>query len=252
MLLTDSQFRRPSDIDEWCHRTWDENWDMRASINEDRNSTGDNALKNNNQNSDEKGEQKPRRKRITRYLVLIRHGQYVSDQARSEQLTQLGRLQAEKTAERLKQMPHKFDRILYSDMPRATETAEIISKTLPEVPRKMCSMLREGAPPVHPSPKLSRANDERSFRDGARIEAAFRQYFHRPDKDQEEDSYELIICHANVIRYFICRALQLPPQAWLRMSIAHCGITIFAIRQDGRVSLRAMGDTGHLDYPTFS
>ncbi len=43
------------------------------------------------------------------------------------------------------------------------------------------------------------------YEDGSRIEAAFRKYFHRAHPDQPEDSYELIICHANVIRYFICR-----------------------------------------------
>lgn len=41
--------------------------------------------------------------------------------------------------------------------------------------------------------------------DGARIEAAFRRYIHRADSKQTEDSYEIIVCHANVIRYFVCR-----------------------------------------------
>lgn len=41
--------------------------------------------------------------------------------------------------------------------------------------------------------------------DGARIEAAFRHYIHRADPKQKEDSYEIIVCHANVIRYFVCR-----------------------------------------------
>lgn len=41
--------------------------------------------------------------------------------------------------------------------------------------------------------------------DGARIEAAFRRYIHRADPKQKEDSFEIIVCHANVIRYFVCR-----------------------------------------------
>ena len=45
-----------------------------------------------------------------------------------------------------------------------------------------------------------------------RIEAAFRKYFHRAESSQKEDSYEIIVCHANVIRYFVCRALQFPPE----------------------------------------
>jgi hypothetical protein len=43
------------------------------------------------------------------------------------------------------------------------------------------------------------------FQDGARIEAAFRKYFYRAEKSQEKDSYEILVCHANVIRYFVCR-----------------------------------------------
>ena len=45
--------------------------------------------------------------------------------------------------------------------------------------------------------------------DGARIEAAFRRYIHRADPKQKEDSYEVIVCHANVIRYFVCRCVGL-------------------------------------------
>ena len=42
------------------------------------------------------------------------------------------------------------------------------------------------------------------------------------------------------------RALQLPPEAWLRMSIGNCGITRITIRPNGRVSIKGLGDTGHL------
>lgn len=43
------------------------------------------------------------------------------------------------------------------------------------------------------------------YEDGARIEAAFRNYIHRADAKQQEDSYEVFVCHANVIRYIVCR-----------------------------------------------
>ena len=44
------------------------------------------------------------------------------------------------------------------------------------------------------------------YTDGARIEAAFRKYFHRAPPSQTEDSYEVLVCHANVIRYVVCRS----------------------------------------------
>ena len=46
---------------------------------------------------------------------------------------------------------------------------------------------------------------EEFFRDGARIEAAFRKLFHRAKPTQKEDSVEIVVCHANVIRYFVMR-----------------------------------------------
>merc|ERR1712013_969523 len=63
---------------------------------------------------------------------------------------------------------------------------------------------------------------------------------------EKKDSYDLLVCHGNVIRYFVCRALQFPPEGWLRMSVANCGITWISIRPTGRVSLRGLGDVGHL------
>lgn len=60
--------------------------------------------------------------------------------------------------------------------------------------------------------------------DGARIEAAFRRYIHRADPKQKEDSYEIIVCHANVIRYFVCRFV--PPAAPPRPRLA---VTLFAL-----------------------
>ena len=43
------------------------------------------------------------------------------------------------------------------------------------------------------------------FQDNPRIEGAFRKYIHRAAPSQTEDSYDLIVCHGNVIRYFVCR-----------------------------------------------
>lgn len=49
-------------------------------------------------------------------------------------------------------------------------------------------------------PPSSWRPDETYSTDGARIEAAFRKYFHRALPSQNGDSHELIVCHANVIR----------------------------------------------------
>ena len=66
--------------------------------------------------------------------------------------------------------------------------------------------------------------------------------------------FEIIVCHANVIRYFFCRALQLPPEAWLRLCTFNCSLTYLTVRPTGTVSCRMLGDIGHLPYgmSTFS
>ncbi|XP_066870903.1 serine/threonine-protein phosphatase PGAM5, mitochondrial isoform X3 [Kogia breviceps] len=108
-------------------------------------------------------------------------------------------------------------------------------------------LLREGAP-IEPDPPVSHWKPEavQYYEDGARIEAAFRNYIHRADAKQQEDSYEIFICHANVIRYIVCRALQFPPEGWLRLSLNNGSITHLVVRPDGRVALRTLGDTGFM------
>jgi Fructose-2,6-bisphosphatase len=69
-----------------------------------------------------------------------------------------------------------------------------------------------------------------------------------------QHEFEIIVCHANVIRYFLCRALQLPPEAWLRLCTFNCSLNYITIRPTGSVSVRMLGDIGHLgyEYSTFS
>ena len=99
---------------------------------------------------------------------------------------------------------------------------------------------------------LSDQSTQQYFEDGARIEAAFRRYFRRADPEQEKDSYEILVCHANVIRYFVCRALQFPPEAWLRFSLHNCSLTWIAIWPSGRVTVYTVGDIGHMPPPKMT
>ncbi|KAG3278548.1 peroxisomal membrane protein 2, transcript variant X1 [Ictidomys tridecemlineatus] len=189
------------------------------------------------------------RAKATRHIFLIRHSQYHMDGCleKDRTLTPLGREQAELTGLRLASLGLKFSKIIHSSMTRAVETTDIISKHLPGVSRVSTDLLREGAP-IEPDPPVSHWKPEavQYYEDGARIEAAFRNYIHRADAKQEEDSYEIFICHANVIRYIVCRALQFPPEGWLRLSLNNGSITHLVIRPDGRVALRTLGDTGFM------
>ncbi|KAK0150245.1 Serine/threonine-protein phosphatase PGAM5, mitochondrial [Merluccius polli] len=230
---------------------WDFNWDKRDPS----------ALSNGKKKEKEELSSEPEKPKATRNILLIRHSQYhLSGTGDKEKvLTPLGREQAELTGQRLAALGLKYETLVHSSMSRATETANIISKHLQEVELVSCDLLREGAP-IEPVPPVTHWKPDavQYHEDGARIEAAFRRYIHRADAKQKEDSYEIIVCHANVIRYFVCsrscdpvvmvsfRALQFPPEGWLRMGLNNGSITWLTVRPSGRVGLRTLGDSGFM------
>ncbi|XP_023163323.2 serine/threonine-protein phosphatase Pgam5, mitochondrial [Drosophila hydei] len=184
-----------------------------------------------------------------RHIVLVRHGEYNSSPDGGH-LTELGRLQAHRTGQRLHEMGVTWDHVVASTMSRAQETAMIILKQINFDPLKMkrCELLPEGTPcPADPPQNRSVESVEQAFRrDGPRIEAAFRRYFFRASPEQKEDSYLLLIGHANVIRYLVCRALQLSPDAWTRFSLHHGSITWLTVWPTGYVTMRCLGDAGFM------
>lgn len=230
-------------FDEYFPRTpWDFNWDQRDPLTLLDPKTLEEA--NEQKQKEMLAEVKPT---ATRNVILIRHGQYQME-TKDKFLTPLGREQAALVGERLANSGIKFTNLVMSTMNRATETANIILTKLPsDLSRRSDSLLEEGAP-YPPEPSVSHWKPFRNefFQEGSRIEAAFRNHIHRASPKQKEDSYEVIVCHANVIRFFVCRALQFPPEGWLRMSLGNCSITWLVIRPNGRVSIRSLGDIGHL------
>jgi len=224
---------------------WDHNWDFRDPCSCVKPTKTTSATDQNKVNEHIEGS----KVKATRHLILVRHGQYVDKVWEDEdrKLTKLGREQAELTGIRLKQLCLPFSKIVYSTMTRATETAQIIARHVTGVPMEKCDLVREGAP-FPPEPKVHgwQPEERTFFVEGARIEAGFRKYFHRADPKQEKDSYELLVCHGNVIRYFVCRGLQLPPEAWLRFSLYNASITWVTISPRGNVSVKCIGDVGFM------
>ena len=87
--------------------------------------------------------------------------------------------------------------------------ASIVHGHFPELCMECEPLLEEGAPVrPEPPPENWSPTDDQFREDGARIEAAFKKYFHRASVEAKQDSYELLVCHGNVIRYCVCRALQ--------------------------------------------
>ncbi|XP_052738931.1 serine/threonine-protein phosphatase Pgam5, mitochondrial isoform X2 [Bicyclus anynana] len=225
---------------------WDKNWDHREPESIVKPPKSDKPEDDNRYNEQiEKSKSK-----AVRHLFLIRHGQYNLEGATDKEriLTELGRQQADLTGKRLALLDIKWDLLVRSTMTRAQETAKIIAKHLPsDIEVKDCQLIEEGAP-IPPEPPVGHWRPEpKFFQDSARIEAAFRRYFHRAPPDQTQDSYTLLVCHANVIRFFVCKALQFPPEGWLRISLNHGSITWVSILPSGNVVLRSLSETGHMD-----
>jgi len=229
---------------------WNWNWDYRHYDDygkvEDTHSTQNSVEPN---DSDSKTLSTRTRPTATRHLILIRHGQYNLEGKTDDErrLTTLGCDQAEATGQRIASLKLPLSYVVSSTMTRAIETADLIRPFLPTDIASLPNdpILCEGAP-FPPEPRSSWKPEHPYHVDGSRIEAAFRKYFHRSEIDQQEDSFEVIVCHANVIRYFVCRALQLPPEAWLRISLKHGSMTWVTIRPDGRTSIRSLGEAGHM------
>lgn len=200
---------------------------------------------------------------VTRVLWLVRHGQATEEKPGEDdgtrRLTDLGRAQAAATARRLGELVRgrRVHKMTHSTMTRAEETADIIAaRAFPNVRREESDLLREGAPP-RPEPDTWRQAEETHAKDAPRLESAFRLMFHRASATEEKgeprdgeprdrERHEIVVCHANVVRYFILRAAQLPPDAWLRFGLYNASVTRVEIRPDGGVSIRCVGDAGHL------
>jgi len=173
----------------------------------------------------------------TRHLYLIRHGQYDEDDDGG--LTELGREQAHRVGAALRDV--RAATIWVSTLRRAKETAAIVSAHFPEVPVRAMKNLCECVPTAIPRmPGFATAARIRA--DRARAEAAFAKLF-RPVRRSRA---ELVVAHGNIIRFFVCRALGVPPVTWVKMGSVHCSVTEVIVEPSGYMRLRSFNDTGHL------
>jgi serine/threonine-protein phosphatase PGAM5 len=175
----------------------------------------------------------------TRSFVLVRHGQYAPENG--GKLTQTGREQAEHTATWLKSHLDgaRVDVLWSSTLVRARETAEIIGRSFGNAKVRPTGLLREGM-----YSKLTGFDipaDER-LADRARADSAWTKLF----RTSRTDRLELVVCHGNLIRYLVCRALRVSVGRWTRMNSNHCGITRILIRDTGAIRVVAYNETAHL------
>lgn len=184
----------------------------------------------------------------TRTIYLIRHGQYDEEDARDEyvgkELVPLGIAQARLVAARLKGMPVEFTSITSSTMTRARQTAMIINQEFPELELKQSNLICECTPPSWRKDVMIGVDTTEKAKCVENLEKAFKEFF-TPSPDTN-DRNDIIVCHGNVIRYFVTKVLKVDTMSWLQMSITNCSLTIVRIMPDGTMKLDAFSDYGHI------
>ncbi len=179
-----------------------------------------------------------------RRLIFLRHGQY-DELALSRgggALTPLGRKQAAHTAKALRQLPVSV--VWSSTLRRASETASIVASKQPRARVKRSSLLCEVVPTKLPrSIKLRvRVDATHVKNDRIRADRAFTKLF----RAAQGERTEIVVCHGNLIRYLVCRALGIEPKLWMRLDSTHCGLTEFRVLPRGVVRVVRYNDVGHI------
>lgn len=176
-----------------------------------------------------------------RTLYLVRHGFYDyvagADDRTANALNALGREQAQLTGARLANYPVKFTRVISSEFTRARESGDLIAAAL-GLECKRDARLNETTPPgAGLRPEQIDAPAE------AQLAAAW-EHFTSPNASG--DTHELLVCHGNVIRWFVCRALGVDTKQWTRMEIANCSLTMIQIRAEGTVRVQQFNEIAHV------
>ncbi len=182
-----------------------------------------------------------------RTVYLIRHGEYDQDDERDpyvgKALVPLGVAQAKLLAARLRGMPVEFDSLHSSTMARARQTALLIGEEFPDLELRASSLISECTPPTWREDVMADETEEDLGQCRTTLEEAFPIYL-APSPDR--DRHDLVVCHGNVIRYFVTKALKVDTMAWLGMSIGNCSLTVITIKADGSMKVLSFSDVGHL------
>lgn len=175
----------------------------------------------------------------TRTLLLVRHGHYSLEDG--GKLTELGREQAQLTGKWIfgHLAGQRVDALWSSTLPRARETAAIIGGSLARSKVRPVGTLREG---MYSKVKGYDVPPSERQEDRARADTAYERFF----RTSRSDRLEIVVCHGNLIRYLVCRAMEVPVVRWTRMNSNHCGVTRILVRDTGAVRVVSYNETAHL------
>ena len=77
----------------------------------------------------------------------------------------------------------------------------------------------------------------------ANLQAAWTRYF-TPTPDA--DTHDVLVCHGNVIRWMVAKALGMDLKTWTHFDIGNGSLTVISVRADGTARLAMYSDVGHI------
>lgn len=158
-------------------------------------------------------------------------------------LTKLGQFQAICAAKRLAEYP--VTAIHSSSLNRAKETALSVLEKFTGIILKSHHLLKEGLPFVPNEIIKERGLDKYAIKhDRERMEKAYKEFF-TPHK-REGDKHEVFVCHGNIIRFFICKSLQVSIEAWTKFEIFEGSITVIKVKPNGSCLVQSFAEVGHI------
>jgi serine/threonine-protein phosphatase PGAM5 len=182
------------------------------------------------------------------YVYLIRHGIYDPDPDRNADdvvangLNALGHEQARLIGERLHALPIRPAALVASPYRRARETAEDMGRVLSMKPLPD-TLIHECTPTSDRADLMKSSTAQELAACDSNLARAWVKYMvATPDSDR----HDILVCHGNVIRWFVSRALAGDARRWAWMEAANGSMTILSVRPDGTTRLVCFNDVGHL------
>lgn len=184
---------------------------------------------------------------VARVIVLVRHGNYDPDPAADPKLgpplSPIGVAQAYLAGSRLASLGLHFDAFYVSPVQRARDTAAVIAQDFPGRSFKVDDDLAECVPPTRRTEITKDIKPADLAACKAQFDRLFDRYFHPA---QGSEKAEMLVCHGDVIRYLVTRALGVDTKAWLEMSVRNASITQILVEPDGRFKVITVGDDGFI------
>ncbi|MDN3254205.1 histidine phosphatase family protein [Streptomyces sp. MA25(2023)] len=187
----------------------------------------------------------------TRYLYLVRHGQASPDESG---LTEAGRRQATLLGQRLRDIP--FTAVHHGPLPRAEQTARLVSDQLKGVPLQVSEIAGDYVPYIPERDELpaesadfhlgflSCATDEER-KNGPALARQALDLFTGP-VDGGQDRHELVVTHNFLVAWLVRDAMYAPKWRWLGLNHGNAALTVIRYAPDRPASVLLANDMRHL------